>query len=244
MIFNLGVNASVPFCPFDLIDTTGAVNYMKFNGNLTSELGTDDVTQVGGPPTYATGKFGQGIDTKSMTYLTVNANTQPANTPNWTIAYWRYLDVVGDPLYINDLIWDTWNYAGPGSRQGFRLYPYRVDNGTQSLFATMGNDNVFIPYPKVTYNEWHHFAVTLNISKQVKVYVDGVLQGTGSWTGETINRPGIRPRIFGTQTGGNAMYDGDVDELNIYNRVLTLTEIQKLAAGTCPLQSTPGDPNL
>lgn len=238
---NLNLVSTLPIitegetCPAELISTTSCVNYMKFDGNLTSELGTNDVTQVGGPPSYTTGKFGQSIDTKSMTYLTVNANTQPANTPNWTIAYWRYHDVVGDPLYVIDLIWDTWNYAGPGARQGFRLFPYRVSEGVQQLFATMGNDNVFIAYPKVAYNEWHHFAVTLNTSRQVKVYVDGVLQGTGSWAGETINRPGLRPRIFGSQQGANGMYAGDVDELNIYNRVLSLSEIQALAAGTCPL---------
>jgi hypothetical protein len=105
------------------------------------------------------------------------------------------------------------------------------------LFSNWGNDTVNITYSEVTYDEWHHFAVTAN-GTTVRLYVDGVSVGAANWSSpETIYRAGVNPVVFGIQNTKNQQWlsDGIADELVIYNRVLSGTEIQELAAGTCPL---------
>jgi PKD repeat protein len=77
-----------------------------------------------------------------------------------------------------------------------------------------------------TSGTWHHVAVTRN-SGNVAFYLDGVSQGGGSATGN-INRG-----VFGIgQLGNNSNYwNGSVDDVRLYNRGLSQTEISRLNSG-------------
>src|SRR5206468_2897323 len=88
---------------------------------------------------------------------------------------------------------------------------------------------------------WHFVAFTRDrTSGTVQVFIDGALQTTGSDGTTTITSAF---RLLGAQsvvaadgiTFQSATYfNGQLDEIGIYNRVLTSTEIQGLAVAGAP----------
>jgi len=84
----------------------------------------------------------------------------------------------------------------------------------------------------LTSNTWYHIVSTVDSTKAEQTYVNGVLVGTGT-LGYHMGTP--QPYVIGATGGGNfpntAPYnflDGSVDELIIYNRPLTSSEVATL----------------
>ncbi len=90
---------------------------------------------------------------------------------------------------------------------------------------------------------WHHLAATRdNTTGAIALYVDGVLRGSGTGaTGDRTFPPGLR--IGSLQTGGGFL-NGALDDVRLYSRVLSDSELTALAAGplTAPqnLGASPG----
>nr|WP_315233280.1 LamG-like jellyroll fold domain-containing protein [uncultured Flavobacterium sp.] len=75
--------------------------------------------------------------------------------------------------------------------------------------------------------KWHNIAFTYAFNT-LSIYIDGVLEKTVTMTGN----PGTSTGIFSiggqyiTKNAINNLFKGDIDELRMWNRVLTATEIQ------------------
>ncbi len=75
-------------------------------------------------------------------------------------------------------------------------------------------------------NTWYHVAGTYDGSVQ-GLYVDGVLEGTASWSGSfDFNDTGF----IGRDQGNNHHFNGSIDEVEIFNRSLSASEIQAIVA--------------
>jgi len=88
---------------------------------------------------------------------------------------------------------------------------------------------VSLPYD----GDWHHIAVTVlrgGPSRVITWYVDGAAIGTTTPTrvGSLVNNSPLR---IGTRTADpplSGWFMGSLDELEIYNRVLTAVEVQAI----------------
>lgn len=85
-------------------------------------------------------------------------------------------------------------------------------------------------------SQWHHISFTLNrASQEMKIYIDGVLTGTNSASISSASMSNNYPFVIGAQQFmqtalpliGN--YKGKIDELRLYGRLLSASEIQQLA---------------
>jgi subtilase family serine protease len=117
------------------------------------------------------------------------------------------------------------------------------------IYFGTGNPDVTIISGVVADGSWHHIAATRRrTAGDMRLYVDGnviaaALGGTQSLT--------AAPRVvFGRIQVNNNPFQGKLDEISIYNRPLTLSEIQAIysagAIGKCGLsaiQSLTLDPN-
>lgn len=111
---------------------------------------------------------------------------------------------------------------------------YRVSHFT--IDATGGEPNCYISWPED--GEWHFFAATVKpngLNHEVKCYMDGVLQDTSyesfsHWIDSRNSRfvLGMVPVSDWSPSADGGWFGGDIDEVRIYNRVLTDTEIQEL----------------
>ena len=84
-------------------------------------------------------------------------------------------------------------------------------------------------------NTWHHVVGVYSPpagsqSGYIKTYVDGKLDRVCDTTGVLATAPsGTRLNIGGQFNGTSGLLDGQVDDMRIYNRALTVAEVQALA---------------
>jgi hypothetical protein len=114
-------------------------------------------------------------------------------------------------------------------------YEFRVEAGgrlallhqtnTAGGFAHYSSTNTVSP------GAWHHVAVTLyagnGIMGNVYFYVDGIPSGVALENGKFGIVSG-EPLRIGTQKDGASYFNGDIDELSLYNRSLSAGEIAAL----------------
>ncbi len=89
-------------------------------------------------------------------------------------------------------------------------------------------------WPKITIDvsdlrdgQWHHIAGSFDASTgQLQVFVDGILVGSRSGSGDIVYSKGNNFHI-GTMNG-TRHFNGDIDELKVYNRALTEVEVTNL----------------
>jgi hypothetical protein len=102
----------------------------------------------------------------------------------------------------------------------------QFDAGSPSRISTEGVD----------LNRWQHVAATWDGTtrgSKIHLYIDGVPAdgGATNGSGSTYNDAGT-PLTVGNRASDQARgFDGGIDEVQIYNRVLTPAEIRNLAAG-------------
>jgi hypothetical protein len=95
--------------------------------------------------------------------------------------------------------------------------------------GSTGGDSTFASSVNINDNTWHHVAATRNnTSGATAVYVDGVLRGSG--TGATGSRTFPASLRIGSLQTGNNFLNGTLDDVRLYDRVLTPGEIAALLA--------------
>lgn len=158
----------------------------------------------------------------------VGSTNAPFNLNTVTVAAWVKLpiqQITSQPRVVS-------KETGGGYSAGWRLdigvsgkravAYFDVTNGTASV-PTTGNDGSY----SINDSVWHHLVGVVN-SSHVAVYVDGALNeiNTHSLKG---NYFGSNPLVIGDVSNlGNAWFRGTIDEVMIYNRVLSETEISAL----------------
>lgn len=83
--------------------------------------------------------------------------------------------------------------------------------------------SVFVESPKPVFNAWYHYVFTYS-DGYTSLFVDGKLIGTTNK--HNINKPASR-ELFFSGLGGSAFH-GKLDDIRIYNRVLTKDEVKSL----------------
>ena len=85
---------------------------------------------------------------------------------------------------------------------------------------------------RLTPNVWHHLAATYDGSV-LRMYVDGVQVGTLNAPGNIANTTGGVLEIGGDALWGE-FWSGGIDDVRIYNRALSATEITALMNANIP----------
>jgi len=112
--------------------------------------------------------------------------------------------------------------------------------GTKLAFETGpgGNPNTISSRDVVT-GEWTHVAVTrTESSRQVRLLVNGAIDATGDHTGDR-NIGACALIVIGANTLDSRYFQGAIDEVRAYNRVLSQSEIAALMRGNLSLAWDP-----
>ncbi|HMP83890.1 MAG TPA: LamG domain-containing protein [Verrucomicrobiota bacterium] len=95
--------------------------------------------------------------------------------------------------------------------------------------GSTGGDTTLASSVNINDGTWHHVAATRNnTSGAMAVYVDGVLRGSG--TGPTGSRTFPASLRIGSLQTGNNFFNGTLDDVRLYDRILTVGEIAALMA--------------
>jgi len=95
------------------------------------------------------------------------------------------------------------------------------------------------PSRDVVTGEWTHVAVTrTESSRQVRLLVNGAIDATGDHTGDR-NIGACALIVIGANTLDSRYFQGAIDEVRAYNRVLSQSEIAALMRGNLSLAWDP-----
>ncbi len=174
-----------------------------------------------GDPLWSAGVLGGALDFDGVDdYVDCGNDTLFDFTDAFSLSVWiNWRTPIGDWQTVVAKGDDAWRLARGGSTQTMDFgFTAGGDRGWQA--ARTASD--------VPLGEWHHVTATYDTTDGAKIYLDGVLEGTNTDTdGITV---GSYPVFIGDnsqQTG--RLWDGLIDDVRIYDRVLSAAEISELS---------------
>ncbi|MCP4437438.1 MAG: T9SS type A sorting domain-containing protein [Aureispira sp.] len=118
------------------------------------------------------------------------------------------------------------NYSGSGTLNAGEFYfdTYNTTNNGQGLRFTIGNSTTTVANV-LTLGEWNHVAATFN-NGAITLYVNGISVGTGSGSTSALVSTAQTVTLGEDATNGTSeFYQGLMDEVRIWNKTLSLSEI-------------------
>jgi len=228
----------------------GAINWGTFDGEYQSFLspiqGIACSCQGAGCTTASTcefnrGKVGQGVGIKNPngdgTVIITPSDGSNSPTDGLTIEGWFKINDVNSPYnYQQTLVSKRLVDQDFYFNQSYLLEV--LDGQPRARHGCTGGNNDFINASTfINSNTWYHIAYTIDpTANRQHIYVNGVNYNAGD-SHETSDL-GLcydnSPLIFGgtkfrDDTFGN-FFDGSMDEVTLYNRALSLSEIQTIYA--------------
>ena len=214
----------------------GLVAYYPFNGDAIDESGNGNNGRIfGAKLTYdRNGNQNQAyrFTGKRNSYISIpNLGVESGDFTIATIIKANKKPRGNDYFFDSGIIWAT----PRKSYVGLRYHFYK--KGTQSFWVVAGSGpaNDFYAFVKNPLQYTFLTGVVNKSEKTVSVYVDGNLIRKQQWNGN-INGSLIKSWIIGGRgpvtNRKHKGFNGDIDEVRIYNRALGSDEIQNLYHGT------------
>src|SRR3989344_5624754 len=209
--------------------TSGLVGYWSFDGpDMAGNTAFDRSGQgnngtLTNGPVRALGKIGQALDFDGGDDLVNAGNSASINSlDTFTLSAWIKADTLGGGSLGRILNKDSgflWYLASSG-RFIFEAARWATDGVWQT------------PLNTISFGTWHHVVVTYDYGSTAnapKFYVDGASKTpTESQTPASTKSADTSTLYIGNSVAGVRTFDGLIDDVRIYNRVLTSDEIKRL----------------
>ena len=240
---DVGPTDPVAWWKFD--DGSPNATAADFSGNGN----TGTLTNMNPATDWVTGQIGQALDFDGNNdYVNAGAPATLNNLPALSISAWIKPDSLANPGNViatkahgehpEDAGWVFYLENESGNKKTLQ---FEADFNSYAPFSSFGDlwavaeDNV------IKVGEWNHVVVTWdgsNIAANAKFYVNGVLVGKSTHDNKDINGIGSRGDdssrhlIIGDdpQPYNVKPFDGLMDDVRIYNRVLSAAEIGNLSS--------------
>ena len=217
-------------------DETGLVGYWKMddyvNGNTTDSSGQGNNGSVIGGAFTNDGRWNKGYnfaDTNSRVVLPHIPAVNFTLDSNFSVSFW-FKSPAGYDWDSADAIVEKWTASTP--------YPFtfRTYNTTGQKRVSMNVYNgstgstVYTPtYPLLNDGNWHH-VVGIKNGTTLVMYGDAIIGSTATLSVGSSKIDNPSPICIGIRCGLTAVTDfnGTVDEIRIYNRSLSASEVQEL----------------
>jgi uncharacterized repeat protein (TIGR01451 family) len=206
---------------------SGAVAWYRAENNGVDSIGPNFATANGGA-TYATGEVAQAFSLNGTTaYVSApdNASLHPASLT--AEGWFKIIGTTGIRMLASKSL-------GTGVENSFLVFI--AADGTMGAGVGDGTSTDMLASSTApTTGVWHHFAYVYDsVGTAQALYLDGA-QINAATTSKVIAYD-TNPLLIGAQSDNstlNSFFSGGIDELTIYNRALTPTEIQTVfGAGT------------
>ncbi|QDT35916.1 cadherin-like domain-containing protein [Stratiformator vulcanicus] len=209
--------------------TTGLVGHYEFDegsgsnasdstGNQDGTLSTNDAPQWEGSEAVGTEAIEfDGDSTNQNSYVEIADNAaQDFGSGEFSVAFWYQADA--NPTEIGHVIGDFYTSGD----SGFAVWAY-----TSGSFQVIVSDGSAFagPLDGEFDGEWHHVAIVQTAS-EIVAYHDGVEQNR--WNHSPVAVDSSNDLRIGAVSETERDFDGAVDDVRLYNRVLWAEDVQEL----------------
>ena len=227
----LTVNPAPPCTP----PPSGLVSWWQAEGDIIDNVGGNNGVLTNGA-TFATGEVGQGFNLNGISsYVEIPDSPSLSFTNDFSIELW-YKDTGLPP-------------GGYGGLIAKRPYPIKPTNyGLTLIGGAPATLLVYFLDPNYNNNDYqgmyynnvppagvfHHVAVTYHQMPseqiQIKAYIDGQLVQTGTFPGNLARTVANSPVDIGASNFSGEFFKGIIDEVSLYNKLLSDTDIASIYA--------------
>jgi hypothetical protein len=208
-------------------DATDYTNELGVGTNQTAFDGTVNgasFDQSGGVTDFRNGSQSGAFDFDGVDDF-IKPNAQPLDsTSDMTVSFF----VSPDDTDISRLLHTN------NDQNGFRIfYDNETVDGSLSLFEDSGNRDAFTTTPSVPIGQFTQIAVTFDSSlTEANLLTNGTLRDTITTTGSGSDP--IDVEIGGAAFKGSFFFNGIIDDVRIYDRALSVSEINQIYQNTKP----------
>lgn len=207
--------------------TSGLVACYPFDGNANDNSGKSGNGIVNGA-TLTTDRFGNANSAYQFNgtnnFIRVPHNPQLNVTADGlSVTVWFKPDSTQNP--IHSLI-DKSHDGVDNSSWVIQCVNDGI-NATNTFMFALGNGSKFVTTNRacVFDNKWHFVVANFN-NTSIDFYLDGVLSHSQPFSDKSLSN--TRDMFIGTSWYGYRFFKGSMDDIRIYNRPLTVAEIQQL----------------
>ena len=213
-IINTATGAAPSACTTDtvqILGDTSCIAYYKMS-DATDETGSYDGTPTNVNFNVA-GKFGNAGEFNGSSSYVLASSFMPTGSNQRSASAWVKTTISNANMTI----------LFSGSESSNNAFIFRILNGQLGI-TFWGNDHDFTA-TGLTDGNWHHVVATYDGSA-AKVYLDGNLIGTGSAGAVSTNSGNFA--IGAYNNGVDALFNGSIDQVRIFNRAITANEVETL----------------
>jgi len=207
-------------------DVGGLLAHWKLDGNGTDEQGNNDLSNNGA--SFVSGVDGQSAEMAPNDYFAIqNFNYNSSGHREVTVSAWIKTTNGGDQVIVSYDRNEYWRLEINGNGGGTGQIGWDVKTNSGQL--DFGSNT------RVDDGNWHH-VVGVYDNGTAKIYIDGVEDvstTSGSTFGTGISRYGFvgvgsEASNFDGNQGPANFFDGTIDDVRLYDRALSSSEIQDL----------------
>jgi hypothetical protein len=221
------------------VPAQGLVAYYPFNGNANDVSG-NDLNGIVTRATLTTDRKGNSNNAYDFDFINASFGQQndeiyipfksTLNVTNITVSVWLYPRSYywgsnpGSSIIINRF---QYTYSTPSGGSWELRFDQNSVQGT--IFGTPNGIGTATSNTSLQLNTWHHIVMTYD-GNQIKLYINGNLSATQSYS-QPMNIVGNSGICIGESNQANGFWyhtDGKIDDIGIWNRALSNTEIQQL----------------
>ena len=160
--------------------------------------------------------YSMNFDSASSDYIAINNNTT-LNSISDSVSISQWIKFSGtSQQYVTSFGNDYGTYVINGKF-------YFVFRNTSNTQIQLGSNST------INDGNWHH-VVAVKTTSNITIYIDGVLDKTDT-TGD-VGRTSTRSNAIGALYDGSIIFDGQIDEVAIWNTSLTSTQVQSIYDAT------------
>jgi hypothetical protein len=210
------------------------VAYYAFENNANDSVGSNHGTSYN-TPQYTTGRIGNCVNfTGGSSYITIPAVVSTDFTVSFFVKTTQNYTTDGDFFMGCSLL--------NGEESGMDFTDWGITYLANKIAfgaGYTGGTSTFKSTSTVNNGQWRHVCCTRNSSTgAISIYIDGVLETTGS--GPTGARTAPSVLHIGNNKSLGETFSGQIDNMKIYNQVLSSSEITWLANETTFSTSSTG----
>ena len=209
----------------------GLVAYYPFDGNAEDESGNGNDGTVNGA-TLIDDRFGNQKSAYNFDGVNDSISVDDGSQFNFS----NHLSL---SLWVKPRVSQKNSYAGLIDKS----HSHNSNNGVVKSWILQQNDRITNNFGfgycynnscvstknaiSLDTNIWNHLFIS-KANKVVKVYKNGILISTYQNSVSSIDTNGTLPLIIGSVNNWNRFFNGIIDDIRIYNRALSESEIQQL----------------